>query len=185
MHLPAVVAGDTDAFGRWLAGAERPLRASLRSFAVRLDTEAVLQECLLRIWQTAPRVEVDGRANALLRWGLRIGRNLALSELRRARVESWEIDALERLAGRIEEFAEEVALPDPLLRRTIEECMRRLPRKPALALTLRLHGAGNAPDVSLARSAGMKLNTFLQNFGRARRLLADCLAKRGIDVPAP
>jgi RNA polymerase sigma-70 factor (ECF subfamily) len=28
----------------------------------------------------------------------------------------------------------------------------------------------------------MSLNTFLQNFTRARKLLAECLAKRGIDL---
>ena len=28
----------------------------------------------------------------------------------------------------------------------------------------------------------MRKNTFLQNFGRARRLLADCLRQRGIDL---
>jgi RNA polymerase sigma-70 factor (ECF subfamily) len=29
---------------------------------------------------------------------------------------------------------------------------------------------------------GMKLNTFLQNFTRARKLLADCLRSRGVDL---
>jgi RNA polymerase sigma-70 factor (ECF subfamily) len=30
----------------------------------------------------------------------------------------------------------------------------------------------------------MRLNTFLQNFGRARKLLAECLAKHHIDLDA-
>ena len=64
-------AGDKDAFAAWLAGAERPVRISLRSFAVKVDTEAVLQEALLRVWQVAPRVRPDGRSNALLRFALR------------------------------------------------------------------------------------------------------------------
>ncbi|CAN5905040.1 hypothetical protein BH11MYX2_BH11MYX2_04180 [soil metagenome] len=34
----------------------------------------------------------------------------------------------------------------------------------------------------IAESLGMKLNTFLQNFTRARKFLADCLAKRGITI---
>ena len=28
----------------------------------------------------------------------------------------------------------------------------------------------------------MRLNTFLQNFTRARKLLAECLRKRGVDL---
>ncbi len=179
-HLPAIVAGKPDGFARWLAGAERPIRASLRSFAVRLDTEAILQEALLRVWQVAPRLTPDGRSNALLRFGVRIARNLALSELRRSRVDLYEIEALEREAERAGHG--EPTQSDPLLRRLIEECQRRLPMKPALALELRLAAAGDEPDVSLAEHAGMKLNTFLQNFGRARKLLAACLAARGIEV---
>jgi RNA polymerase sigma factor (sigma-70 family) len=181
-HLGAIVAGEPDAFARWLAGAERPMRASLRSFAVRLDTEALLQEALLRVWQVAYRVAPDGRSNALLRFGLRIARNLALSELRRARVDPREIEDLERIAESVGDL--EPVAADPLLRQRIEECRQRLPPKPALALRLRLESAGDEPDASLAQRAGMKLNTFLQNFGRARKLLAACLAARGIEIGA-
>ena len=60
-ELPSIIAGDADAFGRWLAGAERPVRESLRSFAAVIDAEAVLQEALLRVWQVAPRFQPDGR----------------------------------------------------------------------------------------------------------------------------
>jgi RNA polymerase sigma-70 factor (ECF subfamily) len=48
-HLPAIAAGDPDAFAPWVAGAEPALRDSLRPFAARVDTEAVLQEALLRV----------------------------------------------------------------------------------------------------------------------------------------
>lgn len=179
-HLPAILAGEPDGFARWLAGAERPIRASLRCFAARLDTEAILQETLLRVWQVAPRLIPDGRSNALLRFGIRIARNLALSELRRARVDPREIEELESEAERAGYGA---PIPsDPLLRARIEECRRQLPAKPARALALRLSAAGNEPDGSLALRAGMSLNTFLQNFGRARKLLAACLAARGIEV---
>ena len=60
-HLPGILAGDSSAFATWMAGAEPRLRASLRSFAVQVDTEAVLQETLLRVWQVAPRFVPDGR----------------------------------------------------------------------------------------------------------------------------
>jgi len=49
-HLPAIVAGDAQAFAAWLAGAEPRIRASLRGFAAQVDVEAVLQETLLRVW---------------------------------------------------------------------------------------------------------------------------------------
>ncbi len=38
------------------------------------------------------------------------------------------------------------------------------------------------PDRSLAEALGMRLNTFLQNVARARRLLADCLREAGVAV---
>ncbi len=180
VYLQAIVAGDPDAFGRWLAGAERPLRASLRSYAAALDTEAVLQESLLRVWQLAIRVVPDGEGNSLLRFAYRLTRNLAHSELRRRRAEPREIEELEREAERI--GLASPATPDPLLRRVIEECRRALPLRPALALALRLDASGHESDAGLAAGAGMKLNTFLQNFGRARKLLAACLEAHGVKL---
>lgn len=178
--LPAIAAGDSEAFGRWLSGAERPLRESLRPFAASVDVEAILQEALLRTWQVAPRVRPDGRPNALLRMALRIARNHAVSELRRSRPDAVDPEMLERLTA-ADEMAEP-KLPDPLLRRLIAECRERLPRQPARALLLRLDAAGGEPDETLAARAGMTLNTFLQNFTRARRALAECLKGRGVEL---
>lgn len=93
-HLSAIVAGDADAFGRWVAGAEPRVRGSLASFAAVVDTEAVVQETLLRIWQVAPRFRPDGRPDGLVRLAVRIARNLAVSEVRRARVAPAEADEL-------------------------------------------------------------------------------------------
>jgi RNA polymerase sigma-70 factor (ECF subfamily) len=180
-HLPAIRAGDADAFGRWLAGAEPVLRDSLRSFAAVLDVEALLQESLLRTWQIAPRVEPDGRPNALLRVGVRIARNLAISERRKARAAPADDDAIERALA----DAADLAVPaqaDPALRRAIAECAGALPAQPGRALTARLESAGAEPDDALAAQLGMRKNTFLQNFTRARRLLAECLAARGVDL---
>jgi RNA polymerase sigma-70 factor (ECF subfamily) len=181
--LAAIGAGDAAAFGRWLAGAEDRLRGSLRSFADRVDVEAVLQEALVRVWQVAPRVVPDGQPHALLRLAIRIARNLAVSDLRRRRLEPVGTEMLERLAAE----AEAVAPPpdrwrDPLLRRAIEECRRRLPARPALALQARLASAGAEPDARVAEHVGMRVNTFLQNIIRARRFLADCLRRRGVDL---
>ena len=183
VHLVAVAAGDAGAFGRWLAGAEPCLRQSLRTFAARVDTEATLQEALLRTWQVAPRHAPDGSPNSLLRLALRIARNLAIDEVRRARVSPVEDEALEQaLAAAAPPVSP--GGPDPFLRRVIDECRRLLPGKPAQALAARLAGAGAEPDEDLAARLGMRRNTFLQNFTRARKLLAECLEKRKVDLDA-
>jgi DNA-directed RNA polymerase specialized sigma24 family protein len=183
VHLPALASGDAGAFGRWLAGAEPCLRQSLRSFAARVDTEATLQEALLRTWQVAPGHTPDGRPNSLLRLSLRIARNLAIDEVRRVRVSLLDDDALEQALAAAEP-PEVPGGPDPFLRRVIDECRRLLPGKPAEALAARLAGGGAEPDETLAARLGMRLNTFLQNFSRARKLLGDCLAKRKVDLDA-
>jgi len=174
VHLPAILAGDTTAFARWLAGAEPSVRDSLRSFAAVIDVEAVLQEALLRVWQVAPRFEPDGRPNGLLRFGVRIARNLAISEVRRMRATLSDPSTLE--------VAVEPTPPDPLLRAAITDCRDKLPPKPREALDARLTSAGAYDDDALATELGMRLNTFLQNITRARQLLADCLRKRGIHI---
>jgi DNA-directed RNA polymerase specialized sigma24 family protein len=179
-HLPGIAAGDPDAFARWVAGAEPVLRAALRSLAAHVDVEAVLQEALLRVWQVAPRCHSDGRPNALVRLGARIARNLGLDELRRARSIAVDVEALE--SALLQQRDPEPHAPDPLLRAAIEECRRGLPAQPAAALRARLESAGAEPDERLAAQLKMKLNTFLQNVGRARKLLAACLERRGVRV---
>jgi len=176
-YLPAIAAGDSQVFGLWMASAEPILRDSLRRFASQIDAEAVLQEALLRIWQVAPRFEPDGKPNGLLRFGFRVTRNLAISELRRQKKQS-PVDP-----GQIAETLEsEVKPPDPLLRRVIERCRELLPKKPAQAIEARLHSAGRLPDETLAQQLGMRTNTFLQNITRARKLLVDCLQKNGVEL---
>ncbi|APR82107.1 Hypothetical protein A7982_07456 [Minicystis rosea] len=183
VHLSAIAAGDADAFGRWLAGAEPCLRNGLRAFATRVDTEAALQEALLRTWQVAPRHAPDGRPNSLLRLSQRIAKNLCIDEVRRARVAPADEAALEQESAARSDPAPRGG-PDPLLRRVIEECRKLLPGKPAEALAARLASAGADADETLAERLGMKLNTFLQNFGRARKLLAECLQKHHVDLDA-
>lgn len=182
-HLPAIAAGDAAAFGRWLAGAEPPLREALRSFAARVDVEAMLQEALLRVWQAAPRHAPDGRPNSLFRLAVRIARNLCIDEVRRARVAPADDEAIERALAAAEAGALPAG-PDPLLRRVIEDCRGKLPGKPAEALAARLAAGGAEPDEEIAARLGMRPNTFLQNFTRARKLLAECLEKRKVDLHA-
>jgi RNA polymerase sigma-70 factor (ECF subfamily) len=175
--LPFIAAGDADAFGRWVAGAEPRLRLSLARYAAAADCEAVLQETLLRVWQVAPRLVPDGRPDALLRFGVRVARNLAIDEARRLRTTA-------ALPDGHEPEAPPLHPPDPHLRAQIAGCRDKLPEKPAQALAARLEDAGGAPDETLAARLGMTLNTFLQNFGRARRFLLECLGRAGVDVDA-
>lgn len=177
-ELLAIAAGDADAFARWLARAEPTLRSSLRRFAVAVDTEAVLQEGLLRAWQVAPRCQGDGRPHGLLRMTMRIVQNLAISEARRRRTVS-----LDQLSDPLPDTGvEPAALPDPAVRAAVAACRDKLPQKPAQALSLRLDDGGRCADRELAAQLGMKANTFLQNITRARALLAKCLQRAGIDL---
>lgn len=170
-----IAAGDADAFGQWLAGAEPRVRGSLASFARVVDVEAVLQEALVRVWQVAPRFTPDGQPDSLIRFAVRIARNLAVSELRRTKARAIEVEDLD-------EGVTQVPVPDPMLRQAIVECRDKLPTKPRMVLDARLEAAGGRDDAELADGLGMRLNTFLQNFTRARQLLAECLGKRGIEV---
>lgn len=182
-ELAAIVAGDPDAFGRWVAGVEHELRKSLRATAALVDTEAIIQESLLRVWQVAPRFKHDGRPNGLLRLAVTIARNLIASELRRTRPDLGKEDTIERaLAAELRLDA--ASAPDPFLRQAIEECRAKLPGKPAQALLQRLLNGGAESDETLAERLGMRLNTFLQNFTRARKLLAECLKAKRINLEA-
>jgi RNA polymerase sigma-70 factor (ECF subfamily) len=176
-HLAGILAGDPAAFGRWIAAAEPTLRETLRSFATVVDTESVLQEALLRVWQVAPRFVPDGDPNGLFRLAVRIARNLAVDARRRTSRETLEADPIAPT-----ELAVNLAQSDPLLRKRIEECHEALPDKPGQALRARLSSDGTEPDELLATRLSMRVNTFLQNITRARRLLAACLEARGVDL---
>jgi RNA polymerase sigma-70 factor (ECF subfamily) len=166
----------------WSAGPDPVLRRQLRPLAARVDAEALLQEAYVRLWYTASRCVPDARPNALLRYAARILRNLAIDELRRARLVPTEQAALE---AQLAESLREPEAPDPLLRRLIASCRERLPPKPQAALSARLDAGGGEPDSALAERLHMRLNTFLQNVKRARELLADCLRRRGAGEVVP
>jgi len=175
--LRLIVAGDATAFAQWLARSEPTVRLSLRSFASVVDVEAVLQEALLRVWQVAPRFVPDGKPDGLLRLGIRIARNLAVSEVRRTKARPMEADEIEAALAQDEPT---VPPPDPMLRKQIADCRDKLPAKPREAFDARLASAGGEDDDQLAAGLRMRLNTFLQNFTRARKLLADCLKRAGV-----
>jgi RNA polymerase sigma-70 factor (ECF subfamily) len=177
-----IIATDRAAFGRWMSNvAEPPLRASLSRFAASVDAEAILQETFLRIWQVADRVKPDGKPEPLLRYAFRIAHNLVISELRsQRRITVLEADELRRAADAFAAAARP-GHPDPLLRRVIAKCRELLPPQPRRALKARIDSCGGASDATLATELGVRLNTFLQNFTRARRLLAECLRAHGVE----
>jgi len=175
VHLAAIGAGDTQAFARWVAGAEPSVRASLARFAAQVDVEVVVQEALLRAWQFAPRVQCDGKPNCLLRFSVRAARNLAIDEVRHRRREVLRVPIDEELPVAPVE-------PDPLLRRAVEECRKQLPENPSRALLARVEAQGLESDAQIAERLGMKLNTLLKNFGRARQFLLECLERRGVHL---
>lgn len=169
-------AGDVEAFTAWVRLAEMPLRRSLRSFARRVDVEAVLQEGLLRMWMLAPSLELTG-ASASLRYAFVLVRRLALSEERRtSRRREVPLDDDTKVADLPVEAAPP---PDPRLRAIILKCIQKLPVGPRTALLKRLEDDGT-PDRDRARALGMKPNTFFQNIVRARRSVRSCLEKNGV-----
>jgi len=165
--------GDPEGFADWVRAGELPLRRSLRPFTRRVDVEAIVQEGLLRMWDLAPRIDLQGR-DASLRYAARLVRNLALKEIERGA----RLDPIP--PGDDDVVIQPDRPPDSGLRRIIMDCFSRLPRKPREALLARVSDGGDNPDRDLAASLGMRLNTFLQNIVRARRHLASCLESHGV-----
>jgi DNA-directed RNA polymerase specialized sigma24 family protein len=168
-----------EAFGRWMALVERPLRASLRRFARAVDVESLMQETFLRVWVLLRNGDrtLEGD-DASLRFALRIGRNVALEEVRRARLDR--MVALDEIDPSAEPSVEPAPVRDPGLLRAIKDCVDRLSGKPREAMLARLGRGHELPDRDLAASIGMAVNTFLQNVVRARKAVAACLEGKGL-----
>lgn len=176
--LPAIQAGDTDAFAAWMARAEPRIRASLASFATAADTEAVMQGTLLRVWQVARRFTPDGQPESLTRFAVRTARNLAIAETRRRHSSALTDDMLRDAT---EEFATTSGPDMDHLRAAIAGCLEALAPKPREAMAARLAAPG-VRDRFIAATVRMTVNTFLQNITRARAALAECLRRHGIDL---
>jgi len=169
--------GDQEAFAEWMGMIEIPLRRSLQRYARAVDVEVVVQEALMRMWLVArdPARVLEG-SNAPIKFAIRVARNVALEEVRRYRHELFVgLDELDHLPqGRVAPDP-----PDPALARAIKDCMESLPEQPRKALSGRVRDGG-LPDREIAAALRMKINTFLQNVVRARRLLRKCLDRRGV-----
>ena len=171
--------GDAGAFANWMALVEHPVRGSLRRFARAIDVESALQEAFLRMWIAN---QDRGRAfvgeDASLRFTLRVARNVALEEVRRAKLDH--LVALDDLDPSSEPSIEPTPPADPGLLRAIKDCVSRLRGKPREALLTRLARGHEQSDRDNAASLGMAVNTFLQNVVRARKLVAACLEGKGL-----
>lgn len=173
--------GEAMAFAEWMGRVERPIRASLRRFSRAVDLEVVTQETFLRMWLLATRPErvLEGE-RASFRMALAVARNVAREELRRAKLGS--LVPLDEVEEAPELVAEPEPVPDPGLARAIGDCIGRIPRRPRAALELRIADGHARPDRELAEELGLKLNTFLQHIVRARRSLAGCLMRKGVEL---
>ncbi len=170
--------GEEGAFAEWMGSVELPIRRSLERFARAVDVESVMQETFLRMWILAqdPERELTGE-DASLRFALGTARNVARAEARRTgREKSLPPEDLP------ETPVEPIPPPDPGLRRAILECVERVAKKPLQALRARLTYGVLLSDREIARRVGMTVNTFLQNIVRARKQVADCLARKGIPL---
>ena len=117
-----------------------------------------------------------------MRMAQRITRNLAVSAARRHRMVpldgSWAAGEEDPSLPAVEPANP----PDPGVRAAVGSCLDQLPARPRAAIDARIEADGGEDDHVLAARLAMRLNTFLQNVTRARRLLAECLRRAGIDL---
>jgi RNA polymerase sigma-70 factor (ECF subfamily) len=178
-HFESARDGDAVAFARWMALVERPLRASLRRFARAIDVECALQETFLRVWVACRDLNRPFTGeNASLRFALRVARNVALEDVRRARLSR--LIALEELDEGSEPSIDPKPLTDTGLLRAIQDCLARLSGRPREALFARLTRGHELHDRDIAASLGLTVNTFLQNIVRARKAVTVCLEGKGL-----
>jgi DNA-directed RNA polymerase specialized sigma24 family protein len=162
-----------------MALVERPVRGSLRRFARAIDVESTLQETFMRMWIASQDVAraFDGE-DASLRFALRVARNVALEDVRRARLDH--LVGLDDLDASSEPSVDPTPPADPGLLSAIRDCVSRLRGKPRDALLTRLARGHEQSDRDNAASLGMAVNTFLQNVVRARKMVAACLEGKGL-----
>ncbi|RMH31189.1 MAG: sigma-70 family RNA polymerase sigma factor [Planctomycetota bacterium] len=164
---------DTDRELEAIAAAEPRIRLSLFRFCRFVDTEVVVQETLLRMWQLAPRFTPDGKPDAMLRYAIRTAHNRAVSEARRSRTQN-----PTDLPDPTELGMIDTPHSEPELREAVGGCLKELPRRPRSAIRARLREA-HVRDEVLAEGLGMTVNTFFQNIRQARLALLECLHRHG------
>lgn len=172
-----VLTGDQRAFGDWAGRVERPVRRGLSRFARAIDVETVVQETLLRMWAFACDAErvLEGE-NASLRFAHGMAYNLARNMARKhGKLKFFPPDEVDASVTNAH-----VDPPlDPFLMQHIKDCLAALSDKLGGVLGARL-SQGHEHDSALARRLKMTKNTFLQNIGRARKAVDECLQRKGV-----
>ena len=179
-ELRAIAGRDQDAFGRWLARHDIPMRLALRRLADLVDVEAIVQETAIVVWQRAPTLVPDGRRGFLWRWAVTVALNRARNEARRnARRDSVDV------GPDLDQVIDPQTLrpqPDQLFAARVNECRKQLPEKLARALAARIEDSGQRSDRQLAAALGVTFDAFRQSLARGRKALRQCLSTFGIDL---
>lgn len=178
-EFQAIAGGDVDAFARWLARCEIPLKRALRSFAQVVDVEAVVQETAIKVWEDPSRITPDGRSGFLFRWACTVALNAARNSATR---HGNRPDHHAPMPSDDVFEGHERRLPDIFLRVRIQSCLELLQDPQQRAFRARLADSGNRSDRELAASIGMTFDAFRQTLTRGRRSLVKCLQSFNIDV---
>ena len=173
----AIVRRDEDAFKRWLERILIDLRLSLQRFAKIVDVEVVVQETAILVWERTSTIVPDGRPAFLLRWAIRVARNKALNDVKRAQRDVPLHEPSER-----SETQSGRAGADPFLRARIHSCHERLPTALRRVIDMILADGGQQSARESATAGGMSYDAFRQNLARGRRALVNCLKEHGIDI---
>lgn len=180
MHDPSVGLlqrirlGDASAFDDLITRHQSALRAHLRRYVSQTDTEDLLQELWLRVWQRAGQWQ-GGKP---LAWMLTIATNLALNHLRRRQVLPTTLEEEELLE--LSPTPSDALLPGPeeevIWRdevRRVSSALEMLPEEKQQALRLiRIEG------MSLREAAdrlGVPIGTVKSRLHHARKLLMEHL----------
>lgn len=174
-ELHAIVQRDLDAFSRWFARCEIPLKVSLRSFKPFVDAEAVVQDTVIKVWEDPSRIRPDGRPGFLLRWARTVALNAARNAARRQGRHAAMPEG-DHVAGDVQPMS------DVFLRTRVQQCFERLPAPQRQAFRARVADGGSRTDRELAASIEMSFDAFRQTLTRGRRALVACLRSFNIDV---
>jgi len=178
-ELEAIARRDREAFSRWFARCEIPLKRSLRSFAQTADVEAIVQETAIKLWQDPSKIRPDGGSGFLLRWARVVARNAARNAAKRP---ANRLDHHASMPPDDEIVAHVLPMSDLFLRTRIQQCLERLPIRQQRGFRARLDNGGSRKDRELAESIDMSFDVFRQTITRGRKALIKCLRSFNIDV---
>jgi RNA polymerase sigma factor (sigma-70 family) len=126
--LQKIAIRDEDALEQLYDRYERPIYAfALRIVQDAMAAEEVVQELFVRVWNTASRIDADGRKGKISTWMFAVARNLAIDRLRkqgRQLVGSLESEVWERLSD--SEESTELTVEHKLLGQQLKEAIHEL-----------------------------------------------------------